>query len=204
MDQTTSERTRIEEIIWCEGQASQVIVDAARDSDQLRWTAARLIAEELTTGKTQRQVAEEIGKSVTHVNFMNQVWRVYLGKQERSFHSCYQEVKRRPREDRNAEIRELSDQGMSGRAIAGKLGVDESTVRGVLKGSSPPAGEDRDTSCTPVNAFPGALERYNEWSKILLDTRQIKESFSNFKKAESAINRTNKALSKIRKDYHNG
>jgi len=76
--------TRVQEIIrlGLQGQA-----------DEVRWLAAQRIFEELESGKTQRQLAEEISKSVAHVNFMSKVWRVYPGKQERSFNECYQGVK---------------------------------------------------------------------------------------------------------------
>lgn len=80
-------------IRWHE-EAAEILNERA---DEHRWEAARLIVSELDGGKTQRQVAGEIGKSNTHVNFMAQVWRGYQGNQERSFNECYRQVKSRPR-----------------------------------------------------------------------------------------------------------
>jgi hypothetical protein len=88
----SGQQTVTERIRWCEAEAQRLSTSA----DGLRWEAAELIAAELESGKTQRQLAEEIGKSVMHVNYMNKVWAVHHGVQDgsRSFDSYYQEVKR--------------------------------------------------------------------------------------------------------------
>ena len=82
-------------IRWHE-QAADLLTERA---DVHRWEAARLIASELESGKTQRALAAEIGKSPIHVSYMARVWRdhgVHHGVQERSFDSFYQEVKAKP------------------------------------------------------------------------------------------------------------
>lgn len=86
--QTVSDRIK-----WCEAEADRLSASA----DALRWEAAELIAAELESGKTQRQLAEEIGKHHTHVGFMSRVWDKfgYLGIQGRpGFNGAYQQVKR--------------------------------------------------------------------------------------------------------------
>jgi hypothetical protein len=82
--------TKVEEIAWLEREADRL----GQQADDYRWRAARLIAEELDDGKTQRVLAKEIGKSQTHVSLMAQVWRDYQGNQKRSFNSIYQQAKR--------------------------------------------------------------------------------------------------------------
>lgn len=52
----------------------QQIIRLEREADDAQWEAARLIAEELAEGKSQRQLAREIGKSQGHVRFMNRCW----------------------------------------------------------------------------------------------------------------------------------
>lgn len=140
-------RTRIEEIIWCEGQAAEL----ARDSEELRWTAARLIAQELDAGRTQRDVAADIGKSQRHVGYMFQVHKIAGEKhtsQERSFDAIYQEIMGRPPAARREAVMELAEQGESGRAIAKRLGMDEKTVRNAIRESEAPR--------EPIPADPAA------------------------------------------------
>lgn len=65
-------------------------------SDECRWRAAELIAAELATGKTQRQLAEEIGKTHQHAGYMNRVWTRFgnLGCQDRPpFNEAYRQAK---------------------------------------------------------------------------------------------------------------
>ena len=63
--------SRVEQIVALERQAD----DLDKQSDDLRWEAARLIVEELEeTKKTQRALAREIGKSHTHVSHMKRAW----------------------------------------------------------------------------------------------------------------------------------
>lgn len=52
----------------------QQIIRLERQADDAQWEAARLIAEELAEGKSQRQLAREIGKSQAHVFRMNRCW----------------------------------------------------------------------------------------------------------------------------------
>lgn len=85
--------SRVAEIIDHERQADQL----AAASDAHRWEAARLIAEELDGGKSQRQLAADIGKSQTHVSFMARAWRDYQGNQLRPpFAEAYQALKAKP------------------------------------------------------------------------------------------------------------
>lgn len=84
---------RIAEIIDHERQADQL----AAAADAHRWEAARLIATELASGKTQRQLAAQIGKSQAHVSFMARAWRDYHGNQDRpAFTEVYQALKAAP------------------------------------------------------------------------------------------------------------
>lgn len=72
----TTELSRVDQIIYIEAQADKL----EEDVNSLRWQAAELIWQELDSGKSQRQLASEIGKSATHVNHMAKTWRVCLGK----------------------------------------------------------------------------------------------------------------------------
>lgn len=82
---------RVHEIIQHEHQADDLVAEA----DEHRWEAARLIAEELAQGKSQRQLASEIGKSLRHVQLMATVHGDYLGSHDRpAFNQAYQDAKR--------------------------------------------------------------------------------------------------------------
>ena len=88
--------------------AGQRAVDAdRRAADADRWAAAELIAAELGTGKSQRQLGREIGKSHTHVRIMAQTWRAYGGKQlstGESFNAFYRSASRTdPRASRQGQ-----------------------------------------------------------------------------------------------------
>jgi hypothetical protein len=61
---------RIEAIIFHERTADDLIAK----SEEHRWEAARLTAEELESGKSQGQLAREIRKSKKHVWRMKEVW----------------------------------------------------------------------------------------------------------------------------------
>lgn len=52
----------------------QQIIKLERQADDAQWEAARLIAAELDDGKSQRQLAREIGKTHTHVRYMALAW----------------------------------------------------------------------------------------------------------------------------------
>lgn len=64
--------TRVEEIIRLEAQADRM----ADEADRAKWEAARLIAEEVQSGKSLRKLAGEIGKSHQHVDRMKRCWEV--------------------------------------------------------------------------------------------------------------------------------
>lgn len=78
------------------------IIRLQEQDEVSQWDQARLIWEELETGKTQRVLAEEIGKSCSHVAHMSKVWSAYHGKHEGSFAEAYAEVKR-PKPKTNPE-----------------------------------------------------------------------------------------------------
>ncbi len=83
---------RVEAIIFHEHAADAL--QATRDEH--RWDAARLIAEELASGKSQRQLGEEIGRDHKHVARMAKVWRTFgdPGPHGRpSFSECYRQAK---------------------------------------------------------------------------------------------------------------
>lgn len=82
----------IERIIRLEADADKLQAEA----DELRWEAARLIAEELDGGKSQRQLAREIGKSQPHVKYMAAVHKIKVDNPgyQGSFNDAYQKAKR--------------------------------------------------------------------------------------------------------------
>lgn len=71
----------------------QQIIRLEREADDAQWEAARLITEELDSGKSQRQLAREIGKSQTHVRYMAKCW---LLRENYSFHSSFSELYNSP------------------------------------------------------------------------------------------------------------
>lgn len=85
---------RVQQIIEHEAAADEL----AAASDAHRWEAARLIADELAAGKSQRQLAAEIGKSQTHVSRMARVWeaRESLETQPGAFNEAYQALAAKP------------------------------------------------------------------------------------------------------------
>jgi hypothetical protein len=85
--------TRIVEIIECEKQADQHV----KISDEYRWKAAELIADELAAGMSQRQLAAEIGKGRAHVCYMNRVWLLFgrsVTEQRPPFAQAYAEAQK--------------------------------------------------------------------------------------------------------------
>jgi hypothetical protein len=78
---------RVAEIISHERQAD----DLSAQSDGHRWEAARLISEELPDGKSQRQLAAEIGKHHSHVQRMAKcwTWRLKSPGETRTFNQVY-------------------------------------------------------------------------------------------------------------------
>lgn len=85
--------SNVEQIILLQKQEGEL----TEELEANRWEQARLISEELAGCKTQRELAENIGKSHVHVGTMARVWREFgnHGYQHcRTFDSYYQEVKR--------------------------------------------------------------------------------------------------------------
>jgi hypothetical protein len=81
---TLPDLPRVHLIIWCE-----------RGAEGLQWKAAELIAGELADGKSQRELAREIGKSQPHVFRMNWVWQRYVNvspADRPSFNAAYNEA----------------------------------------------------------------------------------------------------------------
>ena len=69
---------RVQQIIKLEAEADQ----AEATASEIRWEAARLIWEELQSGKPQRQLAREIGKSQGHVSKCSAMWERYADSPE--------------------------------------------------------------------------------------------------------------------------
>ncbi len=73
--------SRVEEIRKLEqlvGEYEDAAQRYREDAEKARWRAAELIHSELTeTGKSHRQLGQEIGKSHTHVRRMAKVWECY-------------------------------------------------------------------------------------------------------------------------------
>lgn len=65
----------------------QQIIRLEREADDAQWEAARLITEELAAGKSQRQLAREIGKSLSHVHYMAKCWKLSVHYSEHSYAS---------------------------------------------------------------------------------------------------------------------
>ena len=98
----TTTTARVAKIIECERQADQ----HAKAADELRWEAAELIASELADGKTQRQLAAEIGKTHNHARWMARAWQLFGDQVSRPpFSAAYAEAKK-SEETRDAEQRE--------------------------------------------------------------------------------------------------
>jgi hypothetical protein len=55
----------------------QEIIRLEKNAEVNQWEAARLISEELADGKSQRQLAQEIGKSQTHVRYMAKTFEIF-------------------------------------------------------------------------------------------------------------------------------
>src|SRR5258706_10246459 len=70
----TAPVNNVEEIIRLEADADKLDSEAS----DLRWKAAELIHAELQTGKSQAQLAMEIGKSQAHVSYMARCWDYHL------------------------------------------------------------------------------------------------------------------------------
>lgn len=110
--------SRIEEIIRLEA-----LVETSQ------WDVARLIWEELETGKTQRQLAEEIGKSLRHVQVMANTHKIvldYPGSQDRPFHEAYAEAKRpKPKTDPEEKAQEAAETPQPDRSALEDINPEE-------------------------------------------------------------------------------
>lgn len=69
---TSAGMDRVSEIVRLEAAADVKDVEAS----ELRWLAAELIVAELESGKSQRQLAREIGKTQQHVSRVKISWDV--------------------------------------------------------------------------------------------------------------------------------
>jgi hypothetical protein len=120
---------RVVEIIECERQAD----DHEARADEFRWRAAELIAAELAAGKTQRQLAAEIGKARAHVRHMDRLWERFghLGAQDRPpFAEAYRQAKLAEAEaDETRRRSAVSYQGLvyTPAALIAKLAGDSKT-----------------------------------------------------------------------------
>ena len=75
----------------------EALADRGQEAvDKHRWEAARLIWEELATGKTQETLAEEIGKSQSHVSKMARAWQKY-SPENSNFQEVYYRLSSKPR-----------------------------------------------------------------------------------------------------------
>lgn len=80
-------------------------------SDHHRWEAARLIAEELAEGTSQRKLAAKIGKSHTHVRLMKECWEKRKLKLPReSFNEFYNGDKVRNRNRKPGQEQDQKNQ----------------------------------------------------------------------------------------------
>jgi hypothetical protein len=84
----------------------QEIIRLEKRAESDLWDIARLISEELADGKSQRQLAREIGKGQTHVSYMAKTWALFgdhLGDQ--SFNEVYHspEVRGAPQPEPTAQ-----------------------------------------------------------------------------------------------------
>ena len=100
---------RIEEIMFCLASADELreqIEKLAREEDYFRWRAAEQISEELATGKSQRTLAPEIGRSQAFVSFVARVWQRFgvitpdaPGNHRPRFQDAYRHIQQgRPRD----------------------------------------------------------------------------------------------------------
>ncbi len=109
------ETPRVVRIIQLELEADELdrkAADARKLADRLRCDAASLIVAELATGKTQQQLAHEIGKSQSHVSLTASARQAYeedhyLGN-EKSFNWYYQQAKK-PKVDPHPEDNDEPD-----------------------------------------------------------------------------------------------
>jgi hypothetical protein len=88
---TSTVMNRVAQIIQTESDADKLLAE----SDALRWHAAELIAAELADGKSQRQLAREIGKSQAHVSKCAKLWTLYGGdslENRPAWHDVYRSV----------------------------------------------------------------------------------------------------------------
>jgi hypothetical protein len=88
-----SDMNRVAEIIRHEKEADKIQLKA----DDHRWEAARLISEELESGKTQKALAKEISKTQGHVSKCAALWKKFSDENDRpTWAKAYNSVSSRP------------------------------------------------------------------------------------------------------------
>ncbi len=177
--------SRIQEIVWHEAEAARLQSEA----DEHKWTAAKLIWEELQgpPKKSQRKLADEIGKSQPHVKFMAATWEYFggisdnLGYQERPpFNEAYHSAKvRGTREDRPEadELRIPSIETLA-EAIDNDPFVAEKVTRALQKAAEmrkDRLGDDPDHG--RQQRGQRMLKASQEWHKIMKGINIFVETF---------------------------
>ncbi len=189
-------RTRIEEIIWCEGQADQVVEDASRERSNLRWRAAKLITEELKAGTSQRDLAKRIGKSHAHVGYMNEIYLTchgHLGGHERTFDSLYKEVQDKPKSD-TTYVDQVKDK-------------PEIDLAFIDSGQSEMLNQQEicdDNGCPRIDVFGGIFSQFKAFGKLAFECWEIHEDIEQLEKMERILKSYTTKAAKIRRDNFNG
>jgi len=170
----TEKRTRIEEIIFCEGEA----LDRLKDADSLRWTAAKLYADEAAAGTTQSDIAAAVGKGQQHVSTMISVYRVssmlydHGSKESRTFDSWYHNIVKL----RDRLIKEMHDKGESNRSIGKKLGIDEKTVRNAVRFEPEEVDDDEDRPGCELYLLPDLIKDYRKAADKMIGSRYARQN----------------------------
>lgn len=158
---------RVQMIIEAEQEADQALQDVDQDDQQIadlrerrkknrrrheenQWLAAELISAELEDGKTQVQLAKEIGKSRAHVQRMAKCWKLHPRVQGRpAFNEVYHspEVRGTPKPKQPQDVPDVH------------VDADPAGVPGVTVQEPEPAPESRPRAKAPVEA-PGADDNH--------------------------------------------
>jgi hypothetical protein len=117
---------RISEIIRLEKEATE----ADGEANDLRWESARLISEELETGKTQRTLSEEVGLSQPEVFRRKTAWGRYAGvspEQRPAFATACDEANKRGQQVSvtTSKNEGWEPKGQSGQNTAQAVGTEE-------------------------------------------------------------------------------
>jgi hypothetical protein len=148
-----SDTNRVAEIISHEKQADEIQVQA----DTHRWEAARLISEELATGKTQSKLADEIGKSQGHVSKCSKLWEKFSSENNRpEWSKAYSSVSSRPPKT-----------GENSPPVAVPTSTDP--------GSSQPNGENSPKTDDEVSHLIDLALGANDWNDALTSFRKAWE-----------------------------